>query len=194
MPKFPHNTKSTAAVDKYEPVVASNFNAHIVLMGNLADMLGDYSFMSEYIKSVGGLFTEFAGNTIEGGFKTTKFRYDSNEKTTVYDIEVNFFNFLDNDNRMFIYNALVAWSRVKYNPLTGEKGLKRDYADASIVAEKFNRDGSVYWKRVSHNTFPMNDFPDMMADYQSHDMQELAVTFSADWVTDVTNDPRLTQV
>lgn len=194
MPSFPHNTKSTAAVQKYEPVVGSQFNAHFVLMNNLQTLLGDYSFLSEYVKSVSGLFVEFSGNTIEAGFKTSKFRYDSNEKTTVYDVEVAFHNFLNRENQMFVYNALVALSRVKYNPLTGGRGLKRDYADMSIVVEKFNRDGSVYWKRLTHNTFVMNDLPDQLADYQAHDMQELNVTFSADYVTDVTNDPRLALV
>ena len=191
---FPHTTNSTAAVNKYEPIVASNFNAHFVLLGSLADKLGDYGFLSEYIKTVGGLFIEKSGNTIEAGYKTTKFRYDSNEKETFFDVEVSFQNFLDNDSRMFVYNALVAWSRIKYNPMTGEKALKKDYANACIVVEKFNRDGTVYWRRTAHNVFPMNDFPDITADYSSHDMIELSVTFSSDYCTDITNDPRLTTV
>lgn len=189
---FPHVVNSTAAVEKYEPVVASSFNAHFVLMGALKDALGDYSFLKEYVKSVSGLFIEYTGNTIEGGYKTTKFRYDSNEKQTFYDVEVAFFNFLDNESRMLVYNALVKWSRFKYNPLTGEKTLKKDYSDAALVVEKFNRDGTLYWRRIGHHVFPMNDFPDMMADYTSHDMQELNVTFNVDYVSDVTNDPRLT--
>ena len=189
---FPHTTNSTAAVQRYEPVVASNFNAHFVLLGPLKERLGDYGFLSEYVKSVSGMFIEYAGNTIEGGYKTVKFRYDSNEKQTFYDIEVQFFNFLDNQSRMFVYNALVAWSRVKFNPITGEKTLKSDYANACIVVEKFNRDGTLYWRRTAHNVFPMNDFPDMPSDYTAHEMQELPVTFNADYVSDVTNDPRLT--
>lgn len=192
--QFPHVTNSTAGVQKYEPVVASNFNAHIVLMGSLKDTLGEYDFLSEYIKAVNGLFIEKAGNTIEGGFKTTKFRYDSNEKETTYDVEIQFFNFLDNDSRMFVYNSIAAWSRFKYNPLTGEKTMKKDYANACIVVEKFNRDGTIYWKRVGHNMFPMNDIDDQAADYSNHDMTELAMTFNVDYVTDVTNDPRLTTV
>ena len=188
---FPHVTNSTAAVNKYEPVVASNYNAVFVIMGSLKELIGDYSFLSEYVKSVNGLFIEYAGNTIEGGYKTTKFRYDSNEKQTFYDIEVQFFNFLDNESRMFVYNSLVKWSRVKFNPMTGEKTLKDVYANACLVVEKYNRNGVIYWKRIAHNVFPMNDFPDMIADYQTHDMTELPVTFNADWVTDVTNDPRL---
>ena len=120
---FPHTTNSTAAVNKYEPIVASNFNAHFVLLGSLADKLGDYGILSEYIKTVGGLFIEKSGNTIEAGYKTTKFRYDSNEKETFFDVEVSFQNFLDNDSRMFVYNALVAWARIKHNPMTGEKSF-----------------------------------------------------------------------
>jgi hypothetical protein len=191
---FPHVTGSTAAVNKYEPVVASNFNAHFVLMGVLSDTLGDYGFLSEYIKSVTGLFVEKSGNVIEGGFKTTKFRYDSNEKETFYDVEVQFHNFLDKDSVALVLNSILAWSRVKYNPLSGEKTLKKDYANACIVVEKFNRDGTIYWRRTGHNVFPMNEIEDQAADYSNHEMTELACTFSVDWVTDITNDPRLTKV
>nr|DAK22050.1 MAG TPA: Baseplate wedge protein [Caudoviricetes sp.] len=189
--QFPHVTNSTAAVNRWEPMVPSNFNCHFVLLDTLKDKLGDYSFLSEYVKSVNGLFIEYAGNTIEGGYKIVKFRYDSNEKQTYYDVEVAFHNFLDSESKALVYNALVAWSRQKYNPLTGEKSLKKHYANACIVVEKFNRDGTLYWRRVGHNCFPMNDFPDMIADYATHDMAELTVTFNVDWVTDVTNDPRL---
>lgn len=188
---FPHVTNSTAAVNKFEPVVASNFNAHFVLMGSLKDKLGDYGFLSEYVKSVSGLFVEKSGSTIEAGYKTTKFRYSSNEVETFYDCEISFHNFLDNENRMFIYNSLVAWSREKHNPLTGEKSLKTHYSNACIVTEKFQRDGTIYWRRIGHNLFPMADIADQTADYSSHDMTELTVTFNADYVTDVTNDPRL---
>lgn len=188
---FPHITNSTAGVNRYEPVVASNFNCHFIVSGKLKEYLGDISFLREYVRSVQGLFVEYAGNTIEGGYSTVKFRYDSNEKQTFYDVEVSFFNFLDNDSVQFVYNTIAKWSRFKYNPLTGERTLKRDYADAVILCEKFNRDGSIYWIRTAHNVFPMNDLNDMPADYTAHDMQELNVTFNADYVTDVTNDPRL---
>lgn len=188
---FPHVSQSTAAVQRYEPVVGSNFNAQFVLMGFLKDKFGDFSELSEYVKSVQGLFVEKSGNTVEGGYKTTKFRYDSNEKETFYEIQITFFNFLDNRSRQFVYNKLIAMSRVKYNPLTGEKTMKRDYANAALVVEKFNRDGTVYWRRVAHNIFPSSDFEDQVADYTSHEPQEFTVTFNADWVTDVTNDETL---
>lgn len=188
---FPHVTNSTAGVNRYEPVVASNFNCHFVVMNKLREHLGDITYLREYVKAVNGLFVEYAGNTIEGGFKTVKFRYDSNEKQTFYDVEISFFNFLDNESRAIVLNTVTAWSRFKYNPLTGEKTLKKDYADASIVVEKYNRDGTVYWRRVGHNVFPMGDIADQGADYNSHDMVELTVQFNVDYVSDITNDPRL---
>ncbi len=188
---FPHTTNSTAAIQRYEPVVSSNFNAHFVLMNNLKKALGDYGFLSEYIKSVTGLFVEKAGNVIEGGYKYAKFRYDSNEKETVYDVNVSFHNFLDTDSKMFIYNAVVAWSRYKYNPLTGAKTLKKDYADACIVVEKFNRDQTLYWRRTGNNCFPMSEIEDLAADYANHEAGEFNCTFSVDYVVDITNDPRL---
>jgi hypothetical protein len=190
---FPHVTNSEAAVKKFEPVVSSNFNAHFVLMGKLKEALGDYSFLREYIKSVTGLFIEKAGGIIEGGYKTTKFRYDSNEKETFYDVEVQFFNFLDNDSKMKVYNSLIAWSRFKHNPMTGEKTLKKDYSDAMLIVEKFNRDGTIYWKRSGHHVFPMNDIDDQPADYTNHEMLELSVTFNVDYVSDITNDPRISK-
>jgi len=188
---FPHITGSTAGVNRYEPVVGSNFNCHFVVMNKLREALGDITFLREYVKSVNGLFVEYAGNAIEAGYKTIKFRYDSNEKQTYWDVEISFFNFLDNESRALVLNTLLAWSRFKYNPLTGEKTLKKDYADASIVAEKYNRDGTIYWRRIAHNVFPMSDIPDQGADYTAHEMVELQVTFNADYVTDITNDPRL---
>lgn len=188
---FPHVANSEAAVSKFEPVVASNFNAYFVAMGALKEKIGDIGFLKDYVKSVSGLFVEYTGNIIEAGYKTVKFRYDSNEKQTFYDVEVAFHNFLDRDSKMFVYNKLVEMSRFKYNPLTGEKTNKVDYSDAMIIVEKFNRDGTVYWKRMGHHLFVMNDLPDQIADYTAHDMTELTVTFNVDYVTDVTNDPKL---
>jgi hypothetical protein len=188
---FPHVANSEAAVSKFEPVVASNFNAYFVVMGALKEKIGDVGFLKDYVKSVSGLFVEYTGNIIEAGYKTVKFRYDSNEKQTFYDVEVAFHNFLDRDSKMFVYNKLAEMSRFKYNPLTGEKTNKVDYSDAMIIVEKFNRDGTVYWKRMGHHLFVMNDLPDQIADYTAHDMTELTVTFNVDYVTDVTNDPRL---
>jgi hypothetical protein len=188
---YPHVTNSTAAVNRYEPVVSSNFNAHFILLNNLKAALGDFGFLSEYIKNIGNLFVEKSEGDIEAGYKITKFKYDSNEVETFFETEAAFFNFLDNDSRMLVYNALLLWSRFKYNMLTGEKTLKRDYADANIVAERFNRDGTLYWRRMTHGTFLKSNINDMPADYTAHDMTEITVTFNSDWVTDVTNDPRL---
>lgn len=188
---FPHVVQSTAAVNRYEPVVASNFNAQFVTMGYLKEKLGDVSFLREYIREIQGMFVEYAGNVVDTGYKTTKFRYDSNEKQTYYEIEVSFHNFLDNDSKQFVYNTLVQWSRIKYNPLTGVKTMKRDYADACLVVEKFNRDGTVYWRRIAHNIFPMENINDQLTSYQEHDPTPITITFNADWVSDVTNDPRL---
>lgn len=187
---FPHVTNSTAAANMYEPVVPSNFLGTFVLMGSLKEALGDYTFLSEYIKSISGMFIEKSANTIEAGFQTVKFRYDSNEKETYYEIEVAFHNFLDNDNRMLVYNALAAWSRQKYNPLTGEKTLKSITPmlvwSVKIPARRYD-----FWRRIAHNMFPMSDLTDQSGDYSAHDMQEITVTFNADYVSDVTNDPRL---
>ena len=61
---FPHVTNSTAAANMYEPVVPSNFLGTFVLMGSLKEALGDYTFLSEYIKSISGMFIEKSANTM----------------------------------------------------------------------------------------------------------------------------------
>lgn len=188
---YPHVVKSEAARKKFEPAVGSNFNAYFAAFNTLKDKLGDISFLTSYVKAVSGLFVEKSGGTIEAGYKTTKFRYDSNEKETFYDVEIQFWNFLDNDSKQFVYNCLVKFAREKYNPLTGVKTLKTHYADAAITVEKFNRDQTVYWRRIGHQLFPMENIEDQIADYDSHDIKELAGTFNVGYVSDVTNDPRL---
>lgn len=188
---FPHISHSTAAVNKYEPIVGSNFHAQIVLMGQLKDKLGDYSFLSEYIASVGGAFAEKSGGTIDAYHKQFTATYDSNEKVNKNEIEVVFHNFLDEQSRSFVYNSMVAWSRVKYNPLTGHKSLKSLYADACLITERYNRDGSIFLRRIYHNIFPANDIDDLEADYANHDVQDFTITFNSDLFLEITNDPRL---
>lgn len=193
---FPHVTQSTAAVQRYEPVVGSNFNAYFVTGSNLRQHLTDNgvgieTILPEYIKKIDGLFLEKAGNTLESGYKTTKFKYDSNEKDNTFTLTIDFFNFLDNDSKQFVYNILAEWSRVKYNPMTGEKSLKDVYADCQLVVEKFNRDGTVYWRRVAHHIFPSGDFTEQSVDYSANDQNELSLEFDVTWVSDITNDPRL---
>lgn len=194
---FPHVTQSTAAVNRYEPVVGSNFNTYFVVGANLKSKLSDNgvgieTILPEYVKKVDGLFVEKSGNTIETGYKTTKFKYDSNEKDNTFEITLDFWNFLDDKSRQFVYNILCEWSRVKYNPMTGEKTLKNIYADCQFVCERFNRDGTIYWRRVAHHMFPSGDLSEQNADYSSHDQVDLSTTFDATWITDITNDPRLT--
>lgn len=106
--------------------------------------------------------------------------------------QMDFHNFLDNDSRMFVYNSLVHGQRVKFNPLTGEKTLKAIYADASLVSEKFNRDGTLYWRRIAHNVFQCLILMIWLGDYNSHDMQELVeVTFNGDYVSDITKRSKI---
>lgn len=189
---FPHTSKSTAVINKYEPMVASNFNCYIILYGELKlKLASDYTDLSEYIKSVTGLYVEKGGGTIEAGYKTTKFKYDSNEKETFYEIEIAFHNFLNNKSQAFILNKLLALHRVKYNPLSGTKGLKSLYAQCMIVGEKYDRNNKLMWRRTAHNAFIDEMADDMKGDYNEHDMQEITVKFNADYVSDITNDPLL---
>lgn len=175
-----HTKESTAGANAYEPVVASQFHVFLIPPSDISDS----AILTEHVRNIEGMFIEKGGEAVtEQQFQTATRSYDSNEKVTTYDITINFSLNLDDANQNYVYNVLKQWSRKKYKPNTGERGLKKDYI-GQIVAIKYNRDGSIFWERTAKQAFVMTDLPDLPGDYGTHDAQELSVGFRADYVED----------
>lgn len=177
---LPHTRNSEAGANMYELVVASQFKVYLLPP---ASVTGG-SILTQHAKNINGLFNEKGGDgTVTQTYQTATRSYDSNEKETFYDIEITFSMNLNDANQNYVYKTLVQWSRLRYNPLTGERGLKKDYV-GTIVGEKFRRDGAIFWRRSAGQAFPTNNFDGQDGDYSSHDPQEITVKFRADYVDD----------
>lgn len=179
---LPHTRNSEAGANMYEPVVTSQFMVYLVpptgVSGN--------TILTQHVNSITGLFIENSGGeVITQNYQMATRSYDSNAKTTTYDIAIEFSMNLNDANQNYVYNTIRDWQRKRWNPLTGERGLKKDYS-GSITGEKYRRDGAIFWRRTAYQAFPMSDIPDLEGNYGTHDPQVISITFRADYVQDET--------
>lgn len=178
--KLPHTRNSKAGSNMFEPVVGSNFGAFIFPPEGVTT---DPLIIQEHIKNVTGLFEDKIGEeVITQKFQTATRTYDSNDKgDTSHTFTITFTLNLNNANQNYIYKTIRDWGRKKFNPLTGERGLKRDYV-GTIVVQKTDRVGNIFMSRTAHQCFISSNIPDLDNNYESHDAQELEVSFIADYV------------
>jgi hypothetical protein len=188
MAGLPHWRNSTASKEKYEPVYLNQFEVLITPPPAVAAAIGyGGTLMLDHVKKVEGLPEQAGtGKLVEQFYKFAKRLYaaakpEATTATLKIDFEVN----LNENNDMYTYNALRAWADLVYNPLTGAQGLKRDYADAAITVNIFNRSGQIFRE---FNFTPVFIGPDklteMKLDYASDEIYRLQATFSADTYTE----------
>lgn len=188
MAGLPHFRNSKAATKKYEPLYLNQFEVLITPPPAIAGAVGyNDNLMLEHVKKIEGL-PELAasGKNVEQTYKFAKRLYASAKpENTTATLKIEFEVNLNDDNDMYIYNALRAWADLVYDPLTGAQGLKKDYADAIITVNIFNRAGQIYRE---FNFSPVFIGPDklteMKLDYASDEIYRLTATFSADTFTE----------
>ena len=178
---LPHFKNSKASVNKWEFVAANLFEVTILPPPGV----GGGEMMLEHVKSIGGLTTELGQEAVEQTFKTAKRSHLSTVPTnTVVDLVIAFSMNLNDDNVNYIYNTLRDWKRLGYNPLTGEMGLKKDYADAKIIVTMYDRPGNIHWQRTFHDCFINGDLPELPLSYETGDPLDIEVTFRSDHYTE----------
>jgi len=188
MAGLPHWRNSKAATLKYEPLYLNQFEVLITPPPAVAAAIGwGDNLMLEHVKKIEGL-PELAasGKNVEQTYKfATRLYASPKPESTTATLKITFEVNLNEDNDMYIYNALRAWADLIYNPLTGAQGLKRDYADAIITVNIFNRVGEIYRE---FNFTPVFIGPEKMTemslDYASDEIYRLTATFSADAFTE----------
>ena len=179
---LPHTRNSEAGANMYEPVIPSQFMVYLVPPAGVAGG----TILTQHAKNVSGMFIEKSGeNTVTQRYQMATRTYDSNDKETTYDIVITFSMNLNDANQNYVYNTIRDWQRKRWNPLTGERGLKKDYV-GTITAEKYRRDGAIFWRRTAYQAFPMTNIPDLEGNYGTHDPQVISITFRADYVQDET--------
>lgn len=176
MAKLPHYTNSKASVNKWEFVAGNLFEVTILPPGGGGELL------LEHVQSIGGLTTEKGQPAVEQKFKTASrsFLSTSPDATTV-DLTIAFSLNLNDDNEMYVYKALRDWKRLGYNPLTGEMGLKKDYSDATIIVNMYNRVGDIHWARTFKDVFITGDLPELPLNYEGGEPLTMEVTFRSDY-------------
>jgi hypothetical protein len=182
MASLPHYKNSKASVNRYEFVAANLFEVTILPPPGV----GGGELLLEHVNTIGGLTTEPGQDAVEQTFKTSKRSHLSTVPTnTVVDLAINFSMNLNDDNSNYIYNTLRDWKRLGYNPLTGDMGLKNNYADAKIIVTMYNRPGDIHWQRTFWDCFIVGDIPELALDYASGDPLALDVTFRSDYWTEL---------
>jgi hypothetical protein len=188
MAGLPHWRNSTAATKKYEPLYLNQFEVIITPPPAVAQAIGyGDNLMLEHVKKIEGL-PELAatGKLAEQTYKFAKRMYaPAKPVDTIATLKIDFEVNLNDDNDMYIYNALRAWADLVYDPLTGAQGLKRDYADAIISVNIFNRVGDIYRQFDFTPVFIGPDkMSEMKLDYSSDEIFRLQATFTADTFTE----------
>ena len=189
MAGLPHFKNSAAGPGKYEPLYLNQFEVIITPPPAIASKIGfGNNLMLEHVLKVSNL-PEFAGSgagVVIQNYKFSQRTYAPAKPQQTYhqftiDFEVN----LNNENDMYIYNALRAWADLIYDPLTGRQGLKADYADASIQVTQFNRAGVIYRDFMFSPVFiGPNKLTETVLDYTGDGIYKLTAQFTADSYTE----------
>ena len=178
---LPHYKNSKASVNKWEFVATNLFEVTILPPPGV----GGGELLLEHVRSVSGLETDLGQETTEQEFKTAKRSFLQTVPTnTTVDLTVKFSMNLNDDNQNYVYNTLKAWKNLGYNPLTGEMGLKKDYADAKIIVTMYNRVGDIHWQRTFHDCFIFGNIPTLDLDYSTGEASEIDITFRSDYWTE----------
>ena len=163
MAGLPHFKNSTASRDNYEPVYLNQFEVIIIAPPAVSGKLGfTQNLTLEHVKTVGPL-PELAGNA-GSAIVTQKYKFAERAyaapkpSTTLHKFVITFELNLNNTNDNYIYNAFRAWADLIYNPMTGQQGLKVDYAGtaanaASVQVTMFNRTGAIFREYVFSPVF-----------------------------------------
>lgn len=153
MAKLPHHRNSRTSTSNYEPMYLANFE--VILTPPPA--VAGWDLVMENVTKIGGLETNkmpevvddqqfkgnarsFAGGTIAG----------NNTVDLTLDFEVN----LNDNNSAFVYKALKQWTDIIYDPLTGRRGLKKDYLGGPMVISMFNNEGDIFMQWKFPEVFP----------------------------------------
>ena len=177
MPGLPHYQNAKASSRWFEPFYGNLFEVSIMPPATVSGG----SILLEHVNKIGGLTQDRGSEAITQSYKFAKRSYASGlPSDTVNDLSIDFSLNLNDANELYVFKTLRNWSRIIYNPLTGEQGLKKDYI-GTIIVTNYNRKGDIFWQRTFHDCFPTGDLPEFALDYQATDALAMEMKFRSDW-------------
>lgn len=175
-----HVKNSVAGRNLYEPVVQSLFRVTFIPPTSL----GDAAILSEHCQNISG-FKIPGPEAIQQQHGTARRNYASVEVDNTQNLTMSFSLNLNDEYQNYIFNFLQDWRSLVFDPVTGTRGLKKDYVGKAII-ESYSRDGQIYWERTVHNFWPSADFSGALFDNDitSHDPAALDSSWIADYYTE----------
>lgn len=171
-----HIRNSTSGREAYEVHVDSLFRVTFIPPTGV----GNYEILTEQCTAVSG-WKQPAPENVQQKFMQASRNYASTEVEQTQEITCSFELNLNHNLDNFVYDTISDWRALVFNPLTGERGLKKDYI-GTIVIESFANNGDIYWTRTLNNVFPKGDLTSIgQNDYSASEPVKLEVVFVADW-------------
>ena len=183
MAQLPSYRTSKASMRNYEPVYKNLFEVVLTPPPGVSGA----PMLMEHITKIGGLEVDKAPAAVEQAYQFIKRSFAASvvEKSNM-DITLDFTLNLNDSNQMYIYNTLRQWADIIYDPLTGRRGLKKDYANASLVVTFFNKAGDIYRTLTFPNVFPVTPLPNFDFGYEDAELLGIeGYTLRADFNDDV---------
>jgi len=196
---LPHFRLSQASMQSFEPIYKNLFEVRITLPAAIRTGTAweNTQLILDNVVSIGGIGgVEKIPPTVEQRYKGAVRTYaGALPDTTTADIDLRFEVNLNNENQVYVYNALKAWTDLVYNPLTGELGLKSEYAgtadDPTIMTVLVYNKKAVVIKQLTFRqifpTTPLTSVFDTL-DYSNGTAisQVTGLTFRADYWDNIT--------
>lgn len=140
----------------------------------------NFEILSEQVISVTGWKVPGPEN-VQQSFMQARRNSASTDVDQTQDITMTFELNLNDQYQNYVYNTIMDWRNKVYNPLTGERGLRKDYI-GTVIVESFAADGTIYWTRKLKNTWPKGELTTIgQNDYSSADPVKLEQSFIADY-------------
>jgi hypothetical protein len=160
---LPHFRLSQASMQSFEPVYKNLFEVRITPPAAVraGTPWENTQLILDNVINVGGIGAiEKIPPVVTQKYKgATRSYAGALPENTFADITISFELNLDNSNSAYVYNALKSWTDLVYNPLTGELGLKAEYAGTSddptlMTVLVYNKKGIVIKQITFRQIFP----------------------------------------
>jgi hypothetical protein len=174
-----HVQNSEAGKNQYEAHVDSLFKVTFIPPSGVANS----AILTEQCRKATGWKYPNPEHTTQKFMQASRAQ-TSTEVDNIQEIDTAFELNLNNALQNYVYDIITAWMNKRFNPATGERGMKKDYT-GKIVIESFAANGDIYWSRTLHNCFPTGNLDTIgQNDYDSAEPVQLEVKWIAEWFTE----------
>jgi hypothetical protein len=178
---LPHILNSQIGTKLHEAFVTNLYRATLIPPTGVVSE----PILTEAIVNVTG-FKIPGPEVITQVFQTTKRGFASAEIDVIQNITIEFELNLNDAYQLYVLNKIKEWRAKIQDPLTGTRGLKKDYI-GQIILENYARDGQIFWTRTLKHCFPFGELSGgaFELDYTSADPQRLSTQWHADYYTEM---------